>query len=52
MTIRLNPQRKGSDADECARCPFSAVCGDEIGMTAATLENAVGTLATFRDLKA
>jgi RecB family exonuclease len=43
---------KTNDPDECARCPFAAVCGDEATLTAASLENAVGTLAAFRDLKA
>jgi ATP-dependent Lhr-like helicase len=50
--VREQVYVKSVDADECARCPFSAVCGDEIAATAAKLEDAVGTLAAFRDLKA
>ena len=40
-----------TDAADCLRCPFSAVCGDSTSETAEQLREASGVLAAFRDLK-
>lgn len=42
---------KSPDPDQCSRCSFAAVCGDETVATAAGLEHAAGALAAFRDLE-
>lgn len=41
---------KTPSGQDCARCPFRAVCGDRTAATAERLRDATGALATFRDL--
>jgi hypothetical protein len=40
------------DPNDCRKCPFSPVCGDDSRATNEHLRDATGTLAAFRDLKA
>lgn len=49
--VRDQSYVKSPDSDNCRRCSFNAVCGDETANSGDLLRDATGTLAAFRDLK-
>lgn len=49
--IREQSFVRSPDANDCKRCPFAAVCGDDTARTTEVLRDATGALAAYRELK-